>query len=108
MNVSRDELRRPGVSPGQSAEMHHGPAVAALADVTFSDGAIEVRGGSVVSQIVEMISSINESSRKIVDIIAVIDGIAFQTNFLALNAAVEAARAGSPSVRRRRPRTSGR
>lgn len=84
------------------------PAVAALADVTFSDGAIKMRGGSVVSQIVEMISSINESSRKIIDIIAVIDGIAFQTNILALNAAAEAARAGSPSVRRRRPRTSGR
>ena len=52
------------------------------------------RGGQVVGQVVETMSSINESSRKIVDIISVIDGIAFQTNILALNAAVEAARAG--------------
>jgi len=52
------------------------------------------KGGAVVSQVVGTMSSINESSRKIVDIISVIDGIAFQTNILALNAAVEAARAG--------------
>ncbi|QDZ28156.1 methyl-accepting chemotaxis protein [Noviherbaspirillum sp. UKPF54] len=52
------------------------------------------RGGTVVSQVVETMGSINESSRKIADIISVIDGIAFQTNILALNAAVEAARAG--------------
>ena len=52
------------------------------------------KGGAVVSQVVDTMGSINESSRKIVDIIAVIDGIAFQTNILALNAAVEAARAG--------------
>lgn len=52
------------------------------------------QGGKVVEQVVHTMSSINESSRKIVDIIAVIDGIAFQTNILALNAAVEAARAG--------------
>ena len=51
-------------------------------------------GGSVVSDMVRTMSDINESSRKIVDIIGVIDGIAFQTNILALNAAVEAARAG--------------
>ena len=53
-----------------------------------------VRGGEVVGQVVHTMSSISESSRKIVDIISVIDGIAFQTNILALNAAVEAARAG--------------
>jgi len=52
------------------------------------------KGGAVVSEVVVTMDSINESSRKIVDIISVIDGIAFQTNILALNAAVEAARAG--------------
>jgi methyl-accepting chemotaxis protein len=55
---------------------------------------VALKGGSVVQQVVGTMSSINESSRKIVDIISVIDGIAFQTNILALNAAVEAARAG--------------
>ena len=56
--------------------------------------AIAARGGALVSQVVDTMGAINESSRRIVDIIAVIDGIAFQTNILALNAAVEAARAG--------------
>jgi methyl-accepting chemotaxis protein len=55
---------------------------------------VAVRGGSVVAQVVDTMGSINDSSKKIVDIIGVIDGIAFQTNILALNAAVEAARAG--------------
>ncbi len=55
---------------------------------------VAVRGGEVVGQVVETMKGINESSRKIADIISVIDGIAFQTNILALNAAVEAARAG--------------
>jgi methyl-accepting chemotaxis protein len=52
------------------------------------------KGGEVVAQVVDTMASINASARKIVDIISVIDGIAFQTNILALNAAVEAARAG--------------
>ncbi len=55
---------------------------------------VAVRGGSVVSQVVDTMGSITDSSKKIADIIGVIDGIAFQTNILALNAAVEAARAG--------------
>ena len=55
---------------------------------------VATRGGAVVSEVVATMGSINDSSRKIVDIISVIDGIAFQTNILALNAAVEAARAG--------------
>ena len=56
--------------------------------------AVASRGGDVVAQVVHTMDEINTSSRKIVDIIAVIDSIAFQTNILALNAAVEAARAG--------------
>ena len=55
---------------------------------------IAVKGGKVVGEVVETMASISTSSKKIVDIISVIDGIAFQTNILALNAAVEAARAG--------------
>jgi methyl-accepting chemotaxis protein len=55
---------------------------------------VAVKGGEVVGQVVGTMGSIKDSSRKIVDIIGVIDGIAFQTNILALNAAVEAARAG--------------
>jgi methyl-accepting chemotaxis protein len=55
---------------------------------------VAVRGGDAVAQVIHTMGSINESSKKIVDIIGVIDGIAFQTNILALNAAVEAARAG--------------
>jgi len=59
-----------------------------------SASTIAVEGGNVVGQVVETMKGINESSRRISDIIQVIDGIAFQTNILALNAAVEAARAG--------------
>ena len=55
---------------------------------------VAVEGGETIKQVVTTMSSINESARKISDIIGVIDGIAFQTNILALNAAVEAARAG--------------
>jgi len=56
--------------------------------------AVAVRGGDEVTKVVETMGTINDSAKKIVDIISVIDGIAFQTNILALNAAVEAARAG--------------
>ncbi len=62
--------------------------------LAVSASEVAVRGGAVVSQVVETMASINDSSKKIVDIISVIDSIAFQTNILALNAAVEAARAG--------------
>ena len=62
--------------------------------LAVSASEVAVRGGAVVSEVVDTMASINASSRKIVDIIGVIDGIAFQTNILALNAAVEAARAG--------------
>jgi methyl-accepting chemotaxis protein len=55
---------------------------------------VAVKGGDVVGQVVSTMASISDSAKKIVDIISVIDGIAFQTNILALNAAVEAARAG--------------
>jgi methyl-accepting chemotaxis protein len=63
-------------------------------ELAQSASSVAQRGGDVVSQVVATMDSISASSRKIVDIIAVIDGIAFQTNILALNAAVEAARAG--------------
>ncbi|MDP3652490.1 MAG: methyl-accepting chemotaxis protein [Rhodoferax sp.] len=62
--------------------------------LAMSASSVAVKGGEVVDQVVHTMKGINESSRKISDIIGVIDGIAFQTNILALNAAVEAARAG--------------
>ncbi|MDN3922652.1 methyl-accepting chemotaxis protein [Roseateles violae] len=77
------------VTVGHSAE-------AAGTAKTLAGSAAEAagRGGEVVSRVVTTMGDINESSKKIADIIATIDGIAFQTNILALNAAVEAARAG--------------
>ena len=62
--------------------------------LAVSASEVAQKGGQVVTEVIDTMGSINQSSRKIVDIIAVIDGIAFQTNILALNAAVEAARAG--------------
>ena len=62
--------------------------------LALSASTVAVQGGQVVGQVVETMKGINDSSKRIADIISVIDGIAFQTNILALNAAVEAARAG--------------
>ncbi|MBC3863363.1 MCP four helix bundle domain-containing protein [Undibacterium jejuense] len=62
--------------------------------LALSASDVAVKGGAVVARVVHTMESINNSAKKIVDIIGVIDGIAFQTNILALNAAVEAARAG--------------
>jgi methyl-accepting chemotaxis protein len=73
----------------QSAE-----AAAQANQLAGSAATVAQRGGEVVSQVVSTMDEINTSSKKIADIIGVIDGIAFQTNILALNAAVEAARAG--------------
>ncbi len=73
----------------QNAESSHHAS-----KLVSSTAEIAVHGGEVVSEVVRTMGSINDSSRKIADIISVIDGIAFQTNILALNAAVEAARAG--------------
>jgi methyl-accepting chemotaxis protein len=63
-------------------------------ELAASASQVSERAGSVVSEVVQTMGAINQASQKIVEIIAVIDGIAFQTNILALNAAVEAARAG--------------
>jgi methyl-accepting chemotaxis protein len=73
----------------QNAEQTHHASKLVLSTVD-----IAVNGGEVVGKVIDTMSSIKDSSRKIADIIGVIDGIAFQTNILALNAAVEAARAG--------------
>jgi methyl-accepting chemotaxis protein len=73
----------------QSAE-----AAAQANQLASSASSVAQRGGEVVTQVVSTMDEINSSSKKIADIIGVIDGIAFQTNILALNAAVEAARAG--------------
>ena len=62
--------------------------------LALSASTVAIKGGEVVAQVVSTMKAINDSSKKISDIIGVIDGIAFQTNILALNAAVEAARAG--------------
>jgi len=73
---------------------HNADNAHAASALVVSTSDIAVRGGRAVDQVVQTMGSIRDSSRKIVDIIGVIDSIAFQTNILALNAAVEAARAG--------------
>jgi methyl-accepting chemotaxis protein len=85
-SASMDEMTRIAKQNAESAQLANGMAATAFASAQ--------KGGKAVSDVVETMASINQASRKIVDIIAVIDGIAFQTNILALNAAVEAARAG--------------
>ncbi len=77
-----------------STVQHNADNVRQAGNVTRSASEVALRGGKLVSDVVETMSAINTSSKRIVDIISVIDGIAFQTNILALNAAVEAARAG--------------
>ncbi|MEY2892743.1 MAG: hypothetical protein RJA98_2651 [Pseudomonadota bacterium] len=78
-----------------NATVKHSADSARQANQLASSAAdVAQRGGAVVAQVVTTMNEINTSSRKIADIIGVIDGIAFQTNILALNAAVEAARAG--------------
>jgi len=78
-----------------SATVQHNAENAAQASqMAVHASGVAVQGGQVVAQVVDTMRGINEASRKISDIISVIDGIAFQTNILALNAAVEAARAG--------------
>ena len=77
-----------------STVQHNANNAAQANQLASSASALANRGGVVVTQVVETMDAINISSRKIVVIIAVINGIAFQTNILALNAAVEAARAG--------------
>ncbi|HZX28228.1 MAG TPA: methyl-accepting chemotaxis protein [Telluria sp.] len=75
--------------------VHQNTASAGKANqLAESASSVALKGGEVVAQVVDTMGSINTSANKIVDIIGVIDGIAFQTNILALNAAVEAARAG--------------
>jgi len=77
-----------------STVQHNAENAAQANQLATSASEVAVRGGAVVAQVVQTMDDINTSSRKIMDIIGVIDGIAFQTNILALNAAVEAARAG--------------
>ena len=98
---SRTEMQASNLEETSSSMEQLAAAVRQNADnarqanqLAISSSEVALKGGSVVGQVVATMGDINASSRKIVDIISVIDGIAFQTNILALNAAVEAARAG--------------
>ncbi|ALU87764.1 methyl-accepting chemotaxis transducer transmembrane protein [Herbaspirillum rubrisubalbicans M1] len=77
-----------------SAVRHNAENAAQASELAESASVIAVKGGQLMGEVVATMDDINQSSIKVVDIISVIDGIAFQTNILALNAAVEAARAG--------------
>jgi methyl-accepting chemotaxis protein len=77
-----------------STVRHNAEQARSVNELAESAAEVAKRGGSVVAEVVRTMSEINASASRIVDIIGVIDGIAFQTNILALNAAVEAARAG--------------
>jgi methyl-accepting chemotaxis protein len=77
-----------------SAVRQNAESASSASGLAAEAASVATRGGEAVSQVVATMQGINDSSRRIADIIAVIDGIAFQTNILALNAAVEAARAG--------------
>jgi methyl-accepting chemotaxis protein len=84
--ASMEELRATVAHNDQNAKQAN--------QLALGSSSVAVQGGEVVGQVVATMHGINDSSKKIADIIGVIDGIAFQTNILALNAAVEAARAG--------------
>ena len=77
-----------------STVRHNADNMREASQLASSASLVAVKGGKVVAEVVSTMGSIDDSSKRIVDIISVIDGIAFQTNILALNAAVEAARAG--------------
>ncbi|WP_069373528.1 methyl-accepting chemotaxis protein [Herbaspirillum seropedicae] len=77
-----------------STVKHNAENARQASEMAVSASTVAGEGGTVVKQVIDTMEQINDSSKKIVDIISVIDGIAFQTNILALNAAVEAARAG--------------
>jgi methyl-accepting chemotaxis protein len=77
-----------------SAVKHNADSARQANQLALNASTVAVKGGQVVAQVVDTMKGINDASRKISEIISVIDGIAFQTNILALNAAVEAARAG--------------
>ena len=89
-------LEQTASSMGQlsAAVMQNADSARQANQLALNASTVALQGGSVVAQVVDTMKGINDSSRRIADIINVIDGIAFQTNILALNAAVEAARAG--------------
>ncbi len=89
-------LTQISTSMGQLNDMvkHNADSAVVANQLVMNASVVAIQGGEVVAQVVDTMRGINEASRKISDIIQVIDGIAFQTNILALNAAVEAARAG--------------